>query len=74
MSNLMEDAIASEFLTVDASEIPFPTTEHGAETLASNGISTTVPSTGEFNYRISGCHQQYHPISECMAFLFFFAS
>ena len=41
MSNLMEDTIASEFFPVDASEIPFPTTEHGAETLAKNGISTT---------------------------------
>ena len=34
--------------TVDGSEIPRPTTWHGAKTLVNNGISTTNLTTGEF--------------------------
>ena len=43
--------------TVDGSELPRPTTWHGAKTLVNNGISTT--NLNWWVCRISGCHQRY---------------
>ena len=46
-------SLRSRILTVDGSEIPFPTTWDVSQTPVNSGISTTW-----FSRRISGCHQQ----------------